>query len=65
MDPNEALRMARLAFKRIVNEEKFPDEMNRTELSRFLEDVQSLADHFEALDQWLSKGGFLPDAWKR
>jgi hypothetical protein len=24
-----------------------------------------LADHVAALDAWLTKGGFLPDAWQR
>lgn len=28
-------------------------------------DAERLADLVEALDEWLSKGGFLPEAWKR
>lgn len=44
MDPNETLRLMRLAVK---------------------DDLDQLADLFEALDGWLSKGGFLPAAWRQ
>jgi hypothetical protein len=27
--------------------------------------MQEMAESFGALDEWLTKGGFLPDAWKR
>lgn len=27
--------------------------------------AEEIADRFEALDQWLSNGGFLPDAWNK
>ena len=27
--------------------------------------ADSIAEHAAALDQWLSKGGFLPAAWSR
>ncbi len=30
-----------------------------------LNEADKVADHFEALDQWLSSGGFLPDEWSR
>lgn len=26
-------------------------------------DVELIISHFYALDEWLTKGGFLPDAW--
>lgn len=29
------------------------------------DDLERLADLMEALDEWLSKGGFLPKAWQR
>jgi hypothetical protein len=28
-------------------------------------DAERIADLVDALDGWLSRGGFLPDAWKR
>jgi putative heme degradation protein len=27
--------------------------------------AEEIVDHFEALDAWLSKGGFLPTDWKK
>jgi hypothetical protein len=51
MDPNEALIKAREALKRYC-------------VSGDEAEASDLADAFEALDTWLSKGGFLPDAWK-
>lgn len=29
------------------------------------DDEQRMAELFESLDEWLSKGGALPDAWRR
>lgn len=53
MDPNTALEEIRasLATYRLVGS---ADEV-----------VKSLVEHFEALDEWLSRGGFLPRAWSR
>ncbi len=28
-------------------------------------DVDRLAELIEALDEWISRGGFLPEAWQR
>lgn len=53
MDPNEALKNARKAAKRIVD-----DDSNTAE-------AQEFAETFLALDGWLSKGGFLPIAWSK
>lgn len=52
MDPNQALKNARASVARI-DESITPSE----------EDVAALADAFEALDGWLSGGGFLPTEW--
>lgn len=30
-----------------------------------LGDVHDLVDRVRALDEWLSKGGFLPEVWQR
>jgi len=27
--------------------------------------AREIHDYYAALDQWLSRGGFLPDAWQR
>lgn len=57
MDPDEALRLAREAAGEIEN----ADDDGTLEGSQ----VGQLVEAFTALDEWLTKGGFLPDAWKR
>ena len=52
MDPNEALAIIRAAAERY-----------RDDLSTEVEDLAPALEAFEALDEWLSKGGFLPGAW--
>lgn len=47
MDPNETLRRLR--------------ELCALDNCRLF--AEEIADLFEALDQWLSKGGFLPEPW--
>lgn len=49
MDPNKTLRDLRLAL----------DLKPAPSTSRFL------AEQFTALDEWLTKGGFLPTDWER
>ena len=59
MDPDEALKNAREAAKRIqrVRDADTSDETLDED------DAFDLADAFEALDGWLSKGGFQPAEW--
>jgi len=58
MDPNEALKNLREALRgwhANGNEwESADDPMS-----------EQLVDAAEALDEWLSKGGFLPAAWQQ
>lgn len=54
MDPNALLAEIRDLTKRSL---ELPTPSN-------IEDLHvELAEKVEALDEWLSKGGFLPDAW--
>lgn len=53
MDPNECLQMIRGALQRY--EDGTEDDDCESDL------VASVRE----LDEWLSKGGFLPDAWKK
>lgn len=57
MDPNEALRMIREAV------ELMRETPNTIADADTYERVHRLMDSVEALDEWLSRGGFLPDAW--
>jgi hypothetical protein len=54
MDPNASLAMLRAIAERYQSGDTIKQA-----------DIQALVDHFEAIDYWLSNGGFLPDAWKR
>lgn len=56
MDPNETLKRLR----EIVSEfrEDSDGEMD-------LDAMSDMVDHFEALDEWIAKGGFLPKAWNQ
>lgn len=58
MDPNEALRIIRMFAERIMNGDTDNDERRAL-------DGESLAEHVQALDAWLAKGGFLPTVWER
>lgn len=56
MDPDETLRQLRLTIKQMRVDES-------TEVRKAHAD--EIAEHFEALDGWLTTGGFLPKAWQR
>ena len=56
MDPNACLNELRRLAADVPN----MNSENAEELAQALETFQ---DHFEALDQWLTRGGFLPLAW--
>jgi hypothetical protein len=56
MDPNEALELARAAVAHWNYGERGDDDMKQ---------FDALVNAFEALDQWLSKGGFLPADWSK
>lgn len=57
MDPNETLRVLREAV------EKWQDMPTNTDPAWRREVGDAMAEHAEALDAWLTRGGFLPDAW--
>lgn len=57
MDPNEALQKARIAVAQWRR-----SNFNSKEV---LYSAMELADAFEALDGWLSKGGFQPKDWNK
>jgi len=64
MDPNEALKNLREAIASATGQQdadtdhgSFCVVNNRT--------VTDIINSFEALDEWLSRGGFLPADWAR
>lgn len=54
MDPNEALRISRMLVREA--HASFTSHLEDEEIAR-------LVEAFDALDQWLTNGGFLPAAW--
>lgn len=63
MDPDEALRQARLLIAQMRVEDTPPGGIGTS--PTFVQHARDLAEQVEALDEWLSKGGFLPKAWQR
>lgn len=55
MDPNANLEEQRSLVQWLI---AHPDEDTSTEAAR-------LADLVQALDEWLTGGGFLPNPWRR
>jgi hypothetical protein len=53
MDINETLRVLRDACSRNRDKEFMSDD-----------DATTMVEGFDALDEWLSKGGFLPVDWR-
>jgi hypothetical protein len=60
MDPNAALDTIREAATNLRAQLDSDDPSS----SAIEQEAGWLAEHFEALDGWLLKGGFLPDEWK-
>jgi hypothetical protein len=59
-DPNAALTRMRELIVELAAELPGPDVLRTSGL----EDVAAeVVAEFEGLDEWLSKGGFAPDAW--
>lgn len=68
MDPDAALAAIRTALARFrpkLDEGEPCPACGYTNHAHWCAEVGDLADAFEGLDEWLSKGGFLPDAWKK
>jgi hypothetical protein len=61
MDPDEALAKARDALKILRDRE----DRGGGNLEAAVRASSDLEDAFEALDGWLSRGGFLPEDWAK
>ncbi len=61
MDPDQALADCRAALADANANVRAEGEDPSDEL----EALRRLGDAFDALDEWLTKGGFLPGAWER
>lgn len=55
MDPDEALRLARRAAEQLHAADT---------VERQAEAGTVLAEAFDGLDEWITRGGFLPEPWR-
>ncbi len=53
MDPNETLSALRGFTRDVLNDKYIIGDMP----------AEDMAELFSALDDWITRGGFLPDAW--
>lgn len=65
MDINACLLRLRNAIKEIAAVEKAIDLGESNDFDLYAYWVTELMESASELDLWLSKGGFLPDAWGR
>ena len=63
MDPNETLKGMRLIAEHFLSDQ--PGYQGTPDGEPTMDDARELAELVQAIDGWLSRGGFLPDAWKR
>jgi hypothetical protein len=61
MDPDEALRVLRELMPLIRTDYRIEAAAMGEPAEPYSEDIA--ADAFEALDEWLSRGGVPPEAW--
>ena len=64
MDPNQALADAREAVARIDALEAEGAEAGQNDIEAISDVTNDAMEHYRALDEWISKGGFLPDEWR-
>lgn len=61
MDPDETLKQLRALSKKLTTVQQADDEdfllVDQANIA------QEYADLFMALDEWITRGGFLPKAW--
>lgn len=60
MDPEAAL----INMRDTIKSAKASLPWRSAECSSDQETIWALTEHFEALDGWMSRGGFLPEAWQ-
>lgn len=65
MDPDENLKKQRELVAEILHLAD-TDDASMTDSTTALGNLGiELAEHVAALDQWISRGGFIPARWKR
>jgi hypothetical protein len=65
MDPNAALKDLRAAIAEVDNELSADEGAGLLDPFGEKDHLRDLVESFQALDGWLSRGGFLPFDWDR
>jgi hypothetical protein len=63
MDPNEALKTTRDALIQVCCSLHDRSNGKYCDVPEFFQEAEHMVESFQALDEWLSKGGFLPADW--
>lgn len=66
MDPEAALKQIRSlveSIKECIDEHDDINNMDRDNLEALAGEADELVNTFDGLDQWMSRGGFLPRSW--
>jgi hypothetical protein len=62
MDPNTTLKEMLELAARVI---RMIDHNDATLMNDFEMNASSLAERVQALDQWMTNGGFLPEKWSQ
>lgn len=71
MDPNAALEQMRSLRAEIVeyldahSDDEEEDQENAPEFAEYQAKVSELMDVLDGIDEWMKRGGFLPNDWKK
>lgn len=60
MDPNAALRTIRSIVKQVLTADQ-----SRIDPLALQAAALEMSEAFDGLDEWLTRGGFLPEMWER
>jgi hypothetical protein len=62
MDPEATLAILRETSQRVLT---MLDNPNPVPGINYADYARTIAEHFQALDEWLARGGFQPKDWTR
>ena len=63
MDPNANLEEQLMISRALIKDDE--NKMSSSDMASALHSAQRLAEYVVALDEWITKGGFLPSKWRK
>lgn len=68
MDPTETLKIIRDGGEKLEELELAlwdgPNELTADKVGAYVDATNELRGHMEALDNWMTGGGFMPEQWR-